>query len=668
MMKRTLSVILGSLLGLAVATPVLRADTPPAASRADVWQSWAGESTWRFNMDELAALGVSVDRVSAAEVDRPPPPGRAYNELSFAAATGAAMTFLARGEKLVALRDGAIQYRGGFVLRWPGGQADARGFRLAPHAGATDMFALDALAGDGSRLFVLDHAHYGFDASRSRLELRDMNIRLSPELAARMGHAEWAMRVVGGFHLAARAAVRTEVGAGADVCNAPWPPDSGSGQVTNIRLKLLTGDSVFSKRCMPPGGDASDPYIACPYSITDGRVVIAPDSSLVDAGDTKVPWYSKFNPDSGNVPQPPYNNDQHPLLIWNLYRIGADGGIRQLGASGVKHAFFTVNHNCSCTDHHAIFPTCEDTYSSYNNDQDAALGPRSELIPAQGIWGRCGSVYDRDCDGQWDRDAGGSPVDGAADSFDLRLVANEADLDPALNPGASYYIEYWYLVRDDANIFDSMGHRAISPFKARGMTDNAVWSFSPQSLVLGPADDEWMAPGTDNASALSSDQDTAEGHFRVSVRVTDLGDGRWRYRYVVMNFDFARAVIDPAHASEPDLKVLSNAGFDSLSVPLPFRLALQALDFGDADRDSGNDWSAQQGDHALDWQAPTDNTLDWGLLYSFTFVAPTAPQPADVTLHVATAVSGQPASYAVPSLAPAPLPDAIFDDSFEPLP
>jgi hypothetical protein len=53
-----------------------------------------------------------------------------------------------------------------------------------------------------------------------------------------------------------------------------------------------------------------------------------------------VPWYSKF---SGSFP--PYNNDQHPFLVWNMYRV-ANGAIQQIGASGMKHAFLTINSNC----------------------------------------------------------------------------------------------------------------------------------------------------------------------------------------------------------------------------------------------------------------------------------------------------------------------------------
>src|SRR5690606_22348495 len=54
-----------------------------------------------------------------------------------------------------------------------------------------------------------------------------------------------------------------------------------------------------------------------------------------------VAWYQKFTGNSA-----PYGNDQHPYLIWNLYRLYPDGSIEQIGRSGVKHAFLTVNSRC----------------------------------------------------------------------------------------------------------------------------------------------------------------------------------------------------------------------------------------------------------------------------------------------------------------------------------
>lgn len=674
----TLSVLI-AIMVLVVSVPVpghaAPASPAPEAPASDVWQSWGGQAAWHLNTDMLAAMGLRVERVSDASVDALPDPGHAYRVLHFSALTTGALTFQARGQRLHALVDGALHYKGGFILTWPGGRADLRGYALRPHVGKTaEPFMMDLVDSHGRVLLLIDHAHAALTQGQTRLSMRDMNVRVSPQLAQRIGRPQWAMRTIGRMSVTARVTVRAaSANATAAICSGPWPTEAAANQITNIRLYQKYSDSVQAMRCHLPNSGQPELGAQCPGTSTDGLVVIAPDSSLENVGDTAVPWYRKFNANRFNEDgqaQPPYNNDQHPFLVWNLYRMDADGGMAQIGQSGVKHAFWAANNFCQCTttNYHVIFPQCRDTYSVSNNDDSLQLAPRSELIPAQGIWGRCGSVYDRDCDGQWDHDANDKPVPGAANDFDLRLVASEGDLLPALNPGARYFFEYWYLVRDDEDIHDTMGYREVTPYKYTGTGGLGDWNFSPQGLQLGPAINAWVDPQLPGANQASHGLSTDEGEIRVAVRVDPLPDGRWRYRYAVMNLDFARAMIDPAHASEPNLKILSNAGFDGIDIPLPADVAASDLQFGDADRDAANAWTGTMGSGTASWRAPADNgissnTLDWGTLYSFSFVASTAPGPADLVLQVATSKSGMPTSYTVPGLSPRS--DLIFSHSFE---
>ncbi len=657
-----------------------QADVSPSnSSPDDVWQSWGGQTDWHLNTDILAAMGLRIDGVSGANSDTPPLPGRAYHVLNFPARTTGVLSFHARGQKLYSLAEGALQYQGGFILRWPTGHVDLRGYALRAHAGgASEPFMMEVVDSHGAVLFLLDHSHYALSDKRRELSLRNMNVRISPQLAARMGHPRWAMRTIGAMDVLARVTVRAEQdNVLAGVCSAPWPSEAVPGQVTNIRLFQKFSDKVQAMRCHLPNDGQPELGAVCPYASADGLVVITPDSSLDNVGNTAVPWYRKFNSNQynqGGQPQAPYNNDQHPFLVWNLYRVDVDGSITQIGKSGVKHAFWAANSGCSCSNgnNHVIFPGCKDTYSVSNNDNSLELAPRSELIPAQGIWARCGSVYDRDCDGQWDRDSHGAPIPGAAHDFDLRLVASEADLLPQANPGARYLFEYWYLVRDDKDIHDTMGYREVTPRKMPGTNGKGDWDFSPQALVLGAVINAWVDPELPGTHQASHDLlDSPEGQVRVAVRVEPLPDGRWRYRYAVMNFDFARAVIDPAHASEPDLKLLSNAGFAGIEIPLPVGITADELSFTDADRDASNAWVGQVANGKLSWLAPVDgdvssNTLDWGTLYSFSFVASTPPGPVDVSLRVATTQADLPAIYTVQSLAPRS--DLIFADGYEPQP
>jgi hypothetical protein len=153
-----------------------------------------------------------------------------------------------------------------------------------------------------------------------------------------------------------------------------------------------------------------------------------------------------------------------------------------------------------------------------------------------------------------------------------------------------------------------------------------------------------------------------EGHAKVAVKVTDLGGGKWRYNYAVMNFDFSRAVTTGA---EPNLKVVSNKGFDSFSVPVPPGATVLSAGANVGDTNPNMNWRSQVGNGHVKWSndlsisglasnafaKPTSlPTLDWGVLYSFSFTTTTGPVNGSASLHVAQA--GTPASYAVSTLVP----------------
>ena len=72
------------------------------------------------------------------------------------------------------------------------------------------------------------------------------------------------------------------------------------------------------------------------------RVVIAPSATLRNVGTADVPWYPKFHTGVGETYPQPYDRDQHPFLVWALYRQTGEV-FEQLAVSEAKHAFFTVN-------------------------------------------------------------------------------------------------------------------------------------------------------------------------------------------------------------------------------------------------------------------------------------------------------------------------------------
>lgn len=639
------------------------ADAPLAAG---VRESHGGSSTWHLNLSVLDTLGVRVAQVSGAAALPESRKKSSYRTLKFPALDLGRLRFRESAGLPRAFAGGRLQHGGGFVLRFPGGTADLRHFALQPAARAP--FALDVVGGDGQVWFTLDRGHYQLEDERRTFALRYMNLHLSAHFAQQLKRPEFAGLAVGGMDTLSPVSDPSAIGAG--VCSADWPGVNGA--VADIQMVYSSNDpesaapdSIHFRRCGLP--DASGVYqdASCSATSSDRGVVFAPDTSLYNAGSAAVSWHRMFTHPDGQAGYPPYGNDQHPFLVWNLYRIDADGALHQIAASGVKHAFNTINKNCGCADNTNNYPTCEDSYSEYSNDIAANttpnyLGPRSELIPARGVWGRCLSVFDKDCDSAMDADA------GAQNDFQYRSVARESDIAPDAN--ARWLFEYWYVVRDQSNIYDAMGYRPLTFSKIAASGGAYLWQANLQTFAdgspfrNGAVIDAWIDPNAPPPGATNQELVTSEGRARVAVRTTALGGGIYRYDYALMNFDFARAVKDPLHPTEPDLHLLSNDGFSAFSLPLDPGARVGNVVFSDTDDDAGNDWSLTQDANGLHWQAPPGHALNWGTLYRFSFTADRTPAAATATLDVATARAGLPANYTAPTLAP--LIDRIFADPF----
>ncbi|HJT97276.1 MAG TPA: hypothetical protein VJ696_03095 [Rhodanobacteraceae bacterium] len=646
---------------LACAGVIADAKGTDAGTQRGVWLAWGGQTRLHFNPDALARFGIRIAGTPGASARVEGVAGRNYEVETFPVEAAGALEINHSGRTIEGVGGGALRHAGGPLLDIAGGRIDLRGFSV--QANVPSRIGLAIVDAEGTTWFTADHAHPGFDEKHPGIfTMRDMNLRLSRAFAERLGDPSLEGYEIGGLDFRANADDDGAMSPTGGICSYTWP---APGLVTDIQLVYRNGDenwdghddSVQVQRCSltPETGQAP-----CTASSTTGGVVIDQDSSLRNSGETAVTWHYMMSGDF-----PPYNNDQHPFLIWNLYRVDADGRIKQIGVSGLKHAFETVNWNCPCNnDDRVIFPTCEDTYAVWNNDTTGVLGPRSELIPSTGIWGRCESVFDTDCNA--DEDDGGIPNS----LYAFRMVVNESDmLEPAAT-GARYFFEYWYIVRDDQNIYNTMGYREILPHK-----NGASWSVdlvdnSPPGANFreGPLLNLWVDPAAPPAGADNQELETHLGRARVALKTTDLGDGTWRYEYAVMNFDYSHPQVDPAHPDEPNLKLDSNHGFASFSVPVADGVSVSGLRFDDADLDGGNDWSASTSGGNVTWTAPTGaNSLDWGTMYHFEFVADAPPTGTGNVHLVGVATDSEPeVPYDLPIRVPAaPDNDTIFRSGFE---
>lgn len=586
----------------------------------------AADTTLFFNRGALAPLGIEVlDTCGdcARQRDRAD-----YREQMFAVVDAASLRWRARQGRFGALIDGAVQHRGGPQLRLRGGgRIDLTGFQLRRRGSARMGLELADMA--GTVWFTLDHAH-AYVGDDGTLSLRHMDLRVADALARRLARPEWSGTLIGGAEtdgLAASAGAESSKSAAA--CPLQWPSATAKADVEMLRLAVnweeRQPDGVNSYRCGRSDNVGGHSRV-CTADSDDGLVVLAPDASLRNVGDAAVAWYAKFSP-----PAPPYGNDQHPFLVWNLYRVDADGRLVQIGASAAKHAFHTINAVCDCSEGNVLYPGCEDTYGGFSNDYPSGLAPRREIVPFTAQWGRCGSLYDADCDGR--RDAGDGLLPDDAYNREKRLTVREAELLPARHPGARWFLEYWYVVRDDADPWNTIGLMEIVPQKVRGQgaDPNAyVWRFDVADFRRGSMLDRWLdgppAGGWQRRSLVS----TPQGRALLATRVKPLADGRYAYDYALFNLDLTVARVS---GETPNLRVEQNLGIERFSVFADPGARVETVSF-DAVAGSGAIWPGVRGEDRVAWTRGASAALDWGLTFRFGFVSDLAPR--DSTAHLGT--------------------------------
>jgi len=637
---------LAALLGLASFPSAIASDVSSHPSAAATLQTRGGETVWWLNQDALQPLGIGVARLDR-RTDARPEIGH-YLEWHFAAESDSGFLLQLQGNRFGRLQEAALRHRGGPLFALPQGELDLRGFRLQRRAGG--VIGLDVADAQGKVWFQLDHVHEYLDAPAKTFAVKYMDLRLAPALALRLGRPDFAGMLVGGMQSTAAEleAVSTPAAAETSSCTAIYP-DPGvakGGAWVDVRMLNLavnweerSPDGVNVYRCGRPDGNGGHTQI-CTQTSTDGVVVLSPDASLRNDGTASVAWHPKFTP-----PNPPYGNDQHPYLVWNMYRVNADGSLHQIGVSALKHAFHTINAACECGQGEVLYPTCEDTYGGFSNDYPTSLAPRTEIIPHTAQWGRCGSLYDKDCDGS--ADAGGAlPDDAYTPAKHFGVV--ESELDGSMYPGARWFVEYWYVIRDDVNPYNNFGLLEVQPVKVRsqGADPNAwIWRFANVDFHNEPMVDYWATLAPTGSVTQVRERETALGRVRVATRATPRAGGAWRYDYAVFNLDYAQVQTTGA---EPNLRILTTRGLGTVSVPVGERAKPGDAAFYGIGADAAA-WSSKFDATAVTWKAPPSLWLNWGTTYVYSFTAGLPPVDGVMVLQDGMA-SSRP--VIVPTLAP----------------
>ncbi len=588
-------------------------------SSEQVWNAYGGQMELELRGDYLPDFGIQLEHHGHPITDR--------ERITFMVEPVEPFQLLVPYGNLEALDPsvGQARLRTGLTLRFGDRSVSLDKLRLTPGTSNNHpaFLARDEL---GRVMFSLTHMHILAEHERGLLTVQNAEVEASSELAALLGlDALDGMPIgLGWLDLEMTVPFGADVSGRAPACDDRpiWPQDGVEAEVGLIAMSQVAYQGVEPDT---------------------GRVKIAPSATLKNIGDADVPWFTKFSdPPDSLYPYDPA--DQHPFLVWNLYRI-VDGRIEMLAESGVKHAFLTINQNCdiNCGNNNILWPGCEDIYAAGTNDISWHQGPKDEIVASLGLWQNCPSFFrPGPCD-----EPGGQT--GFSGDWLNRLLVDPAEFQ---QPGASYFLDAWYVVQYDRNIWSTMGYRPIDP-----TPEKEAWTFNPGPFNQGPMISEWVAKDNTDPMAdhrlitVPSESPDApypsnmpQGHLRLLVKVTETAAGRYRYNYALQNFDFDR-------------------GVDRFHIPLAEGVEVFDSYFGGGP--DAQAWDVQIAPDGVTFLPPEHQFQPWFTLYNFEIETDAPPGQGALSLGLANdAVTDAVEVQIVAPLAVGPEP-VLFLDRFE---
>jgi hypothetical protein len=397
-----------------------------------------------------------------------------------------------------------------------------------------------------------------------------------------------------------------------------WAESLGAGEAANIVIGVLTmdvdlvgprrdRDRIAAATDKSSDGETAgtigpDIVIGDLYEVLRfGRVgditAFAVGTNACNLGDERASWISYTN--------------QHPVIAQDMYRL-KDGRFEQIGMSWVKHGFYAVNGTlcgpCNdLTQGAQLGVGCSDPYSAYLNGVQGNMSMRSDVNPHTGYF-----------DYPW-------TAPEPQTLIDKRLQVHDADLDPELNPGATYFVQGHYVAADDlgaGNGNNSASYRRIVVTE-NSETPNLFTAFPTGQTQRGePAIRAWK--DTDNTVEETDIEVPGEGLFILAAKATNLNNGFWHYEYALQNLNSDRA-----------------AGV--FRVPIARGLTIENVGFHDVEYHSGEvydgtDWDFEQVEDWVEWwtqtygENPNANALRFGTTYNFRFDAARGPAPIVATI------------------------------------
>ncbi len=308
--------------------------------------------------------------------------------------------------------------------------------------------------------------------------------------------------------------------------------------------------------------------------------------------------------------------NEHPVIAQNIYRL-KNGRMDQIGASWLKHGFFSLNQSEStCGDGSCEFPPlggdqlgvgCTDPYGSGLNGS-RPLGRKSEVNPATG---------------DFPFPAGGGGASALA--WNQRAAVKESDLIAAQNPGARYFIEGHYVAADDALAGNGLNNASYREVRVEAGSFNLRFLPGEGTVREKAAIEAWK--DIDPEVELLKLDMRANGvteRFHIARKVTQPSPGLWHYEYAVHNLNSDRSG--------------ARLTINFFSSPV-----ITATGFSDIDAHSNEpydttDWTAVVTPNSVEWEAPPfpafpddANAIRWGNTYNFWFDS--SYPPTEISSH-----------------------------------
>jgi len=249
----------------------------------------------------------------------------------------------------------------------------------------------------------------------------------------------------------------------------------------------------------------------------------------------------------------------HPVIPQNFYRMsgGANNNERfeQLGQSWMKHAFFALEDNqcgfgCNtngCATGSQLCPGCSDTYGAGLNDSQNGIGSRAWVNPFTGSFPNTANNHT------------GHNHTGTSH----RVTVAVSDLDPAQNPGATYFAEGQYISPTEytwcqahpgqCNMYNNASYRQ---YAVGGTPPNFTFSSAGSTVRMQPAIEAWTGA---TINQIQPDPGN-DGIWFMGYKVTNPSGGVWHYEYALFNMNLDRAIQSFSAPLGPGVNV-SNIGF-----------------------------------------------------------------------------------------------------------